>query len=57
MYKNNLCDKGVIKSDEVTVAYITGNGLKTQEAIAHVPDQLSTEPDYESCKIVLENTF
>tara|TARA_Y100000588_G_scaffold95882_1_gene103917 strand:+ start:1707 stop:2768 length:1062 start_codon:yes stop_codon:yes gene_type:complete len=53
----NLCDKGVIKSDEVTVAYITGNGLKTQEAIAHVPDQLSTEPDYESCKIVLENTF
>ena len=53
----NLCDKGVIKRDEVTVAYITGNGLKTQEAVAHIPNQLSTEPDYESCKIVLENAF
>ncbi|MEK6586472.1 MAG: threonine synthase [Nitrospirota bacterium] len=28
-----LVKQGVIKKDEVTVAYITGNGLKTQEAV------------------------
>ncbi len=31
-----LAAKGVIKPDEVTVAYITGNGLKTQEAVQDV---------------------
>lgn len=25
--------QGVIKKNEVTVAYVTGNGLKTQEAV------------------------
>ena len=28
-----LVKQGVIKKHEVTVAYITGNGLKTQEAV------------------------
>lgn len=28
-----LVKQGIIKKDEVTVAYITGNGLKTQEAV------------------------
>ena len=28
-----LVKQGVIKKNEVTVAYITGNGLKTQEAV------------------------
>ena len=28
-----LAKQGVIKKHEVTVAYITGNGLKTQEAV------------------------
>jgi threonine synthase len=28
-----LVKQGVIKKDEVTVAYVTGNGLKTQEAV------------------------
>ena len=51
----NLAEMGVIKRDEVTVAYITGNGLKTQEAVAHIPDPLLTAPDYESCKIVLDS--
>ena len=31
-----LTQKGVIKPDDVTVAYITGNGLKTQEAVQDV---------------------
>jgi threonine synthase len=29
-----LVKQGMIKKNEVTVAYITGNGLKTQEAVA-----------------------
>ena len=48
-----LVEKGVIKRDEVTVAYITGNGLKTQEAVEHIPDPVFTAPDYESCKTAL----
>ena len=48
-----LVERGAIKSDEVTVAYITGNGLKTQEAVEHIVDPLHTAPDYESCKSAL----
>ena len=48
-----LAERGAIKSDEVTVAYITGNGLKTQEAVEHMVDPLHTAPDYESCKRAL----
>ena len=48
-----LVERGIIKSDEVTVAYITGNGLKTQEAVEHLVDQIHTAPDYEACKIAL----
>lgn len=28
-----LVERGAVRSDEVTVAYVTGNGLKTQEAV------------------------
>ena len=28
-----MVKQGMIKKDDVTVAYITGNGLKTQEAV------------------------
>ncbi len=45
----NLAEKGIIKRDEVTVAYITGNGLKTQEAVQGAANPLYTAPDYESC--------
>ena len=44
----DLARRGVIKPDEVTVAYITGNGLKTQEAVEHVADPVYTSPDYEA---------
>ena len=40
----NLAESGVIKPDELTVAYITGNGLKTQEAVEEVVDPLSIKP-------------
>ena len=43
-----LVESGKIKSDEVTVAYITGNGLKTQEAVEHLIDPIHTAPDYET---------
>ena len=48
-----LVERGTIKSDEVTVAYITGNGLKTLEAVEHLVDTVHTAPDYESCKTAL----
>ena len=43
-----LVEKGIIKSDEVTVAYITGNGLKTQEVVEDVVQPVYTAPDYDS---------
>jgi len=40
----NLADSGAIKPDELTVVYITGNGLKTQEAVEGVVDPLMIKP-------------
>ena len=48
-----LVKQGKIKSDEVTVAYITGNGLKTQEAVEHLVDPVHTTSDYESVRAAL----
>lgn len=39
-----LVQQGVIRRDEVVVAYLTGNGLKTQEAVEHVIRLLVVEP-------------
>ena len=44
----DLADKGIIKPDEVTVAYVTGNGLKTQEAVEHIVDPVYIAPDFEA---------
>ena len=41
-----LARQGIIKPDEVTVAYITGNGLKTQEAVEGLINPVYTSPDY-----------
>ena len=41
-----LVDRGKIKPEELTVAYITGNGLKTQEAVEHLIGSVHTGPDY-----------
>ena len=43
-----LARMSVIKPDEVTVAYITGNGLKTQEAVDHFVEPVFIDPTYES---------
>jgi threonine synthase len=43
-----LARSGAIKPDELTVAYITGNGLKTQEAVEEVVNPLSVKPTLSS---------
>ena len=44
----NLVKQGRIRHDELTVAYVTGNGLKTQEVVAGTADITHTAPDYDS---------
>jgi threonine synthase len=46
----NLVNSGRIGHDELTVAYITGNGLKTQEVMAGTVVITTTTPDYDSFK-------
>jgi threonine synthase len=43
-----LAEIGAIKRDELTVAYITGNGLKTQEAVEDVVHPLPIVPTMSS---------
>ena len=43
-----LVDRGLIKSEEVTVAYITGNGLKTLEVVQDLAKPIITTADYKS---------
>ena len=43
-----LAGVGVIKRDELTVAYITGNGLKTQEVVEDVVHPLPISPTMSS---------
>ena len=43
-----LAERGAIGTHEVTVAFITGNGLKTQELMADAVDPVRSGPDYES---------
>ncbi len=40
----HLAESGALKKDELVVAYITGNGLKTQEAVEQVVNPLSIKP-------------
>lgn len=49
----NLVTRGEIKKDEVTVAYVTGNGLKTMEAMGDFVDPVETTPDYETFQTAL----
>jgi len=50
-----LVEAGKIDPDEVTVAYITGNGLKTQEAVqGYIGEPLTIEPKLESFERALE---
>ena len=40
----HLAESGAIKPDELAVVYVTGNGLKTQEAVESVVNPLSIKP-------------
>ncbi|MEE3717868.1 threonine synthase [Tumidithrix elongata RA019] len=52
-----LVEAGKIDPDETTVAYITGNGLKTQEAIqGYVGEPLQIEPKLNSFERALERS-
>ena len=48
-----LVTSGIIKKDELTAAFITGAGLKTQEAVAEVVHPLVIQPTLESFEEVL----
>jgi len=48
-----LAGSGTISTDEEVVCYVTGNGLKTTEAILeHIPKPIGVEPRLESLKTV-----
>ena len=49
-----LAASGVIGQDEVTVAYITGNGLKTQEVVEDSVQPLIVQPTLDSFKQAME---
>ena len=49
-----LAEAGVIQREEVAVAYITGNGLKTQEAVEDVVKPLVVEPTLSSFEKALK---
>jgi len=50
----HLAESGAIGADELTVAYITGNGLKTQEAVEEVVNPLFVRPTMSSFEEALE---
>ena len=50
-----LVQSGIIKRDELTVAYITGNGLKTQEAVEDVVHPLPIIPTMGSFEEAIKN--
>ncbi len=49
-----LAQEGTIKPDELTVAYITGNGLKTQEVVESVVNPITIEPDFSAFEEALK---
>ncbi len=52
-----LVEVGKINPDETTVVYITGNGLKTQEAVqGYVGEPLTIEPKLDSFERALERS-
>src|SRR5918998_2231730 len=52
-----LVEAGKISPDETTVVYITGNGLKTQEAVqGYIGEPLTIEPQLDSFERALERS-
>ena len=52
----HLAESGAIAPDELTVAYITGNGLKTQEAVEEVVNPLPVKPTVGSFETAFNNS-
>ena len=50
----HLAESGAIGPDELTVAYITGNGLKTQEAVEGMVNPLMVKPTMSSFEEALQ---
>ena len=48
-----LAENGIIKPDELAVAYITGNGLKTFEVVESTVESIYSKPDYGDLKKTL----
>ena len=51
----HLAESGAIKPDELAVIYITGNGLKTQEAVESVVNPLTIKPTMGSFESAFNN--
>jgi threonine synthase len=51
----HLAETGAIGPDELTVAYVTGNGLKTQEAVEEMVNPLLIKPFIGSFEAALED--
>ena len=51
---SQLVAEGTIKPDDVTVAYITGSGLKTQEPVEGIVNPISIEPSFNAFVDALE---
>ncbi len=51
----HLAETGAIKPDDLTVAYITGNGLKTLEAVESVVNPLTIKPTMRSFEEALNH--
>ena len=49
-----LVNEGRIKKDEVTVAYVTGNGFKTLDVVADGVSTVNTAPNYEAFEEAME---
>ena len=50
-----LVKQGKIKKDEVTVAFVTGNGLKTLETMGDFVDPIETKPDLDTFQTKLSS--
>ena len=48
-----LVESGVIGKDDLTVAYVTGNGLKTQETVEDEVDTVKVKATMESFREAL----
>ena len=49
-----LVNEGRIKRDEVTVAFVTGNGFKTIEVVADGVNTINTAPTYQAFEAAME---